>query len=86
MNLKKNNIIKFNNGDYLILDVLNYKENIYLYLINNDEYKNDVSIVRVDNNSGITKYSHIDDEDEFNYVINKLFLDHQTEISEFLDN
>ena len=49
MNFKKNNIIKFNNGDYLILDILNYKENIYLYLINNDEYKNDVSIVRVDN-------------------------------------
>ena len=85
MNFKKNNIIKFNNGDYLILDILNYKENIYLYLINNDEYKNDVSIVRVDNNSGITKYSHIDDEDEFNYVINKLFLNHQTEIIEFLD-
>lgn len=85
MNFKKNNIIKFNNGDYLILDILNYKENTYLYLINNDEYKNDVSIVRVDNNSGITKYSHIDDEDEFNYVINKLFLNHQTEISEFLD-
>ena len=83
MEFKKNNVIKFNNGDYLIIDVLNYKDNTYLYLINNDEYKNDVSIVKVDNNSGVTRYSYIDDEEEFNYVISKLFLNHKTEISEF---
>ena len=85
MKFKKNNVIKFNNGDYLILDVLNYQGNIYLYLINNDEYENDVSIVRVDYNNGITKYSHIDDEEEFNYVVSKLFLNHFSEISEYFD-
>jgi hypothetical protein len=85
MNFKKNNVIKFNNGDYLILDILNYKENVYLYLINNSEYENDVSIVKVDNNSGITKYSFIEDDEEFNYVINKLFLDRKIEISDFLE-
>jgi histidinol phosphatase-like enzyme len=85
MNFKKNNVIKFNNGDYLILDILNYKENVYLYLINNSEYENDVSIVKVDNNSGIIKYSFIEDDEEFNYVINKLFLDRKIEISDFLE-
>lgn len=85
MDYKKNNIIKFNNGEYLILDVLKYKDNLYLYLINNDEYENDVSIVKVNNNDGIVKYSHIYDEEEFNYVVNKLFLNNKEEIREFID-
>ena len=69
----------------MILDVLKYKDNLYLYLINNDEYENDVSIVKVNNNDGIVKYSHIYDEEEFNYVVNKLFLNHKEEIREFID-
>lgn len=85
MDFKKSNIIKFNNGDYLILDVLKYKDNTYLYLINNSEYENDVSIVKVDSEVGTVKYSYIDDDEEFNYVINKLFLNHKIEISEFID-
>ncbi len=85
MDFKKNNIIKFNNGDYLVLDILKYKDNTYLYLINNSEYENDVSIVKVENESGIIKYSYIDDDEEFNYVINKLFLNHKIEISEFIN-
>ena len=85
MDYKKNNIIKFNSGDYLILDVLKYKDNLYLYLINNDEYENDVAIVKVNNNNGIIKYSYIDDEEEFNYVVNKLFLLHQVEIRDFVE-
>ncbi len=84
MDFKKGNIIKFNNGDYLVLDILKYKDNTYLYLINNNEYENDVSIVKVENENGIIKYSYIDDEEEFNYVINKLFLNHKIEISEFI--
>jgi len=85
MDYKKNNIIKFNSGDYLILDVLKYKDNLYLYLINNDEYENDVALVKVNNNNGIIKYSYIDDEEEFNYVVNKLFLLHQVEIRDFVE-
>ena len=85
MNIKKNNIIKFNNGDYLVIDVLNYKEIMYLYLINNDEFENDVSIVKVNEDGGIIKYSQIEDEEEFNYVVNKLFLEHQMEIDEFFE-
>ena len=85
MEIKKNNIIKFNNGDYLVIDVLKYKDNTYLYLINNDEFENDVSIVKVNFEGGITKYSHIDDEEEFNYVINKLFLELKIEINEYFE-
>lgn len=85
MEIKKNNVIKFNNGDYLVIDVLKHKDNTYLYLINNDEFENDVSLVKVNFEGGITKYSPIDDEEEFNYVINKLFLDHKVEIDEFFE-
>ena len=83
MEIKKNNIIKFNNGDYLVIDLLKYNNNTYLYLINNDEFENDVSIVKVDYENGIIRYSQIEDEEEFNYVITKLFLEHKTDISEF---
>ena len=85
MIIKKNNIIKFNNGDYLVIDVLRYKNNTYLYLINNDEFENDVSVVKVDSDGGIIKYSYIEDEEEFNYIINKIFLEHNVEINELFD-
>ena len=85
MDIKKNNIIKFNNGDYLVIDVLKYKDNTYLYLINNDEFENDVSMVKVNNEDGIVRYSQIEDEEEFNYVINKIFLNHKVEINEFFE-
>lgn len=85
MEIKKNNIIKFNNGDYLVIDVLKYKDNTYLYLINNDEFENDVSMVKVNYEGGIVRYSQIDDEEEFNYVINKIFLNHKVEINEFFE-
>ena len=85
MEIKKNNIIKFNNGDYLVIDVLKYKDNTYLYLINNDEFENDVSMVKVNYEGGIVRYSQIDDEEEFNYVINKIFLNHKVEINEFCE-
>ena len=84
MNLKKNEVIKFNNGEYLILDLLSYQNNTYLYLINNAEYENDVSIVKVLSENGITKYTYIDDDEEFNYVLNKLFLNYKDEITDFL--
>lgn len=85
MNIKKNNIIKFNNGDYLVIDTLRYNDNTYLYLINNDEFENDVSMVKVTEEDGIIKYSQINDEEEFNYVVNKLFLEHKIEIDELFE-
>ena len=84
MNFKKNDIIKFNNGEYLILDILTYKTNTYIYIINNAEYENDVSIIKVLSENGIIKYSYIDDDEEFNYVLNKLFLDYKDEITDFI--
>ena len=85
MEIKKDNIIKFNNGDYLVIDVVNHKDNTYLYLINNDEFENDVSLVKVNEEGGVVRYSPIDEEEEFNYVINKIFINHKVEINEYFE-
>lgn len=84
MEYKAEDVIKFNNGEYLVVDVINDKNNTYLYLINNDEYLNDVSITKVINNNGVVEYRFIEDDEEFNYVLNKLFLNSKDEIIDFL--
>ena len=84
MDFNIHDIIKFNSGEYLILDVIKKDNNTYLYLINNDEFKNDVSITKVIEENGIVEYTFIDDDEEFNYVLEKLFLNHKDDLLEFL--
>ncbi len=83
MNYQIDDIIKFNNGEYLILDVIKKDENIYLYLINNDEFVNDVAITKVKNENGIIEYGYLDDDREFNYVLNKIIVDSKEDLLEF---
>lgn len=83
MNFNIDDIITFNYGEYLILDVIREKDNTYLYLINNDEFKDDVSIVKVNNNNNVIEYSPIENEDEFDFVVNKIFLDFKEDVLDF---
>ena len=46
MNYNIDDVIKFKDGEYLVIDVIKNEGNTYLYLINNDEYLNDVSITK----------------------------------------
>ena len=80
MNYNIDDVIKFKNSEYLILDIIKKEENTYLYLINNNEYLNDVSITKVTNNNGEALYSCIDNDEEFEYVLNKIFLDFKDDI------
>ena len=86
MNYSKDDLIKYNEADYLVLDVIDYKDNMYLYLINADEFENNTAIVKVNNVNGIAKYSHIEEDDEFNFVLSKLFLNHKDDIKMFAFN
>ena len=70
-------VIKFKDGEYLILDVINYNNNTFLYLINNSEFKDDVSIVKVDNDGNL---DYIRDEKEFDYVMNRIFIDNESDL------
>ena len=73
-------IISFKEGEYLVLDVVNYNENIFLYLINNNEFEDDISLVKVLEDGS---FGQINDEKEFDYVINKIFLDNEEDLSQF---
>lgn len=83
MNFNIDDIITFSYGEYLILDVIREKDNTYLYLINNDEFKDDVSIVKVNNNNDVIEYSPIENEEEFDFVVNKIFLDFKEDVLDF---
>lgn len=83
MNFEEGSLIKFKNGEYLVSNVIKNNENVYLYLINNDEYLNDVSIVKVISNEKNIEYVSIDNSDEFDYVINKLFLELKDDIIDY---
>ncbi len=86
MDYSKGNIIKFDNGDYLVIDIIKNDNDTYLYLINNNEFINDVAIVKVQNNDGIVEYSHITNDKEFNFVLNKLFLNSKDDMVLFAIN
>lgn len=83
MNFNIDDVIVFNDGKYLILDVIRENNNTYLYLINNDEFMDDVSIVKVNNNNNVIEYTAIDNDEEFDYVVNKIFLDFKDDVLDF---
>ncbi len=83
MNFNIDDVIVFNDGEYLILDVIRENNNTYLYLINNDEFMDDVSIVKVNNNNNVIEYTTIDNDEEFDYVVNKIFLDFKDDVLDF---
>ena len=85
MNFNVNDIIKFKNGEYLILNIIKNEGNTYLYLINNDEYKNDVSITKVVEENNEIKYVHIEENEEFEYIMNRLFLDYKDDILDLIN-
>ena len=83
MNFNIDDVIVFNDGEYLILDVIRENNNTYLYLINNDEFMDDVPIVKVNNNNNVIEYTAIDNDEEFDYVVNKIFLDFKDDVLDF---
>lgn len=86
MSFRIDDIIEFNNGQYLVLDVINKNDNTYLYLINNDEFLNDISITKVVNSDGKIEFTYIEDDNEFDFVMNKIFLDLKTDILDLVSN
>lgn len=70
---------------YLVLNVIRNKQNMYLYLINNDEFENDVSIIKVNDNNGLVEFSQIENEEEFDFVLGKLFIDYRSDIEEYIE-
>ena len=72
-------------GEYIILNIITYKDNTYLYLINNDENKDDVLVVKVVENDGVVEYVSIENDTEFEYVINKLMVNNKDILEEYVE-
>lgn len=85
MKIKVNDIIKFDSFEYKVLDVIINNNNTYAYLINNDKFLNDVSIVKVKKKDNFLEFSHIEDDKEFDYVLCKLYLNYKRYILSFFD-
>lgn len=81
MNIKVNDILVFKKKEYLVLEVI---DNRYLYLINNDHYQNDTAIVKIVEKYGNTELNNIDNDDEFNYAINKLYIKYKDDILKYI--
>ena len=71
MKISVNDVVKFDNFEYLVLDVIKNKNNTYAYLINNDKFLNDVSSVKVETKDNHLEFTHIEDDKEFDYVLCK---------------
>ena len=82
MNIEVNDIVKFNKGEYLVLDVIKENNNTYLYMINNSELEDDVAISKLVDDT----FMYIEDSEEFNKVLNKLFLDFKNNIISLATN
>ncbi len=77
---KINEIIRVNDKEYAVIDSFKNNDNTYLYLINNSDFNDDLAIIKEDNNG---KFINIEKDDEFNFVLNKIFLDFKDEIINF---
>ena len=85
MNYEVDQVIQFKNGEYLILDVIKHKEFVYLYLINYNEYLNDTAIIKVTNGDK-AGYEYINNNEEFDYVLNKLFLNNSLDAIKLVED
>ena len=83
--IKENDIIDFDNGSYLVIDTINIKNKTYLYLINNDNYTNDTSIVELVANNKNVECKHIEDDKIFEYLLKKLYVNHKRSILTYFD-
>lgn len=86
MNYERFDIIEFEGGNYIVLNIVTYKNSTYLYLINNDENKDDVSVVKVIINNDVAEYVPIDNDEEFEYVIGRLLLDNKDIITDVMSS
>lgn len=85
MNIKVNDVLELDNDSYKVIDVINHNDNFYLFLINNDEFQNDTSIVKVIKNEKNIELKHIEDDKEFEVILKKIYLNHKRDILSYFD-
>ena len=80
--IKRFDIVEINSFNYIVLNIISYKDNTYFYLINEEETKNDVSIVKVTEDDKGVFFSDIKDDEEYANVLNLLLLNNTNLLQE----
>lgn len=78
--------IEINDNNYIVLNIITYNDNIYLYLINKDEFKKDVSLVKVVDNVSFEELVPIEDDEEFETILNMLLLENRDTITDIFNS
>lgn len=86
MNYEKFDVIEFDKENYIVLNVINYNSFTYLYLINESEENDDISIVKVEMRDNEPNYVHVKDDDEFNIVLNMIMEENKSISDELIEN
>lgn len=80
-------IITLNNNEkYIVVDKIIIETNTYLFLINEDDNKNNIAIVKEELKDGVAYLNNIEDEQEFERVIKYLALNHKDELLKLMEN
>lgn len=82
---EKFDVVEVNNKNFIVLNIINHNNNLYLYLINEDENNDEYSIVKVINQNDKIFFDGVSDE-EYQIIANKLVLDNKEEMKEILSS
>lgn len=82
---EKFDVVEVNNKNFIVLNIINNNNNLYLYLINEDENNDEYSIVKVINQNDKIFFDGVSDE-EYQIITNKLVLDNKEEMKEILSS
>lgn len=82
---EKFDVVEVNNKNFIVLNIINNNNNLYLYLINEDENNDEYSIVKVINQNDKIFFDGVSDE-EYQIITNKLILDNKEEMKEILSS
>ncbi|MBQ4263376.1 MAG: hypothetical protein IJB83_03920 [Bacilli bacterium] len=82
---EKFDVVEVNNKNFIVLNIIDHNNNLYLYLINEDENNDEYSIVKVINQNDKIFFDGVSDE-EYQIITNKLVLENKEEMKEILSS
>lgn len=76
MDFEKFDVVEVNGRNFIVLNIINYNNNTYLYLINEDDNNDDCTIVRLNKNNNTYIFEKVNEE-ELKIVMEKLLVEYK---------
>ena len=76
MDFEKFDVVEVNGRNFIVLNIINYNNNAYLYLINEDDNNDDCTIVRLNKNNNTYIFEKVNEE-ELKIVMEKLLVEYK---------